>query len=89
VQKIKVSRLSEEEILKMAIKKWGIWEKEPSEFDWSYTEEEHCYIIEGRAQITTDEGIVEIKEGDYAVFPRGLSCKWKVLDRIRKYYTFK
>jgi len=89
MEKIKVSTPSEQEVEKMGIKNWGIWEKEPSEFDWSYTDEEHCYIIEGRAQITTEEGSVEIKKGNYAVFPRGLNCKWKVLEGIKKYYTFK
>ena len=86
---IKVELLNEEEIEKRGIKSWGIWEKEPSEFDWSYTQAEHCYIITGSAEIKTEEGSVEIKEGDYVIFPVGLKCRWNVKDRIKKYYDFR
>jgi uncharacterized cupin superfamily protein len=34
------------------------------------------------------EGRVTIEKGDYVVFPVGLSCRWKVMQRIRKYYDF-
>jgi uncharacterized cupin superfamily protein len=89
VDKIKIEPISEEEVEKRCINSWDVWEKEPSEFDWAYINEEHCYIIEGHAKIETEEGTVEIKEGDYVVFPLGLNCKWKVLKRMRKYFTFK
>ncbi len=89
MDKIKVEQLENEEIERRGIKSWGIWEKEQSEFDWDYTSEEHCYIIEGRAEIKTDDGVVEIKKGDYVIFPVGLKCRWKVTDSIRKYYDFR
>lgn len=87
--KIKVEKMSEKEVTDKGIDKWGIWEKEPSEFDWEYTSEEHCYIIDGRAVIETPDETVEIKKGDYVVFPVGLKCRWKVIEPIKKYYNFK
>ncbi len=89
MNEIKIEKISDEEVEKRGIKSWGTWEKEVSEFDWEYTSEEHCYIIEGKAIIETPDGNVEIKKGDYVVFPVGLKCKWKVVDPIKKYYNFK
>lgn len=89
MNRVKLERLGERDIKRRGIKNWGIWEKEPSEFDWYYTQEEHCYIIEGKAIIKMEDGEVEIKKGDYVVFPPGLKCKWKVIERMKKYYNFK
>jgi len=89
MEKIKIEKLSEEEIERRGIKNWGIWEKEVSEFDWEYTSEEHCYMIEGKVKVETPDGDVEINKGDYVVFPVGLKCKWKVIEPVKKYYNFK
>ena len=70
-------------------KTWLIWTCERSEFDWEYTEEEHCYIIEGEIKVSNHMKILSISKGDYVIFPKGLKCKWKVLRDVRKYYTFK
>ena len=70
-------------------KEWGIWECEKSKFDWSYSSEEHCYIIEGKALITFNQEIVTIQSGDYVIFPKNLDCNWEILSPIKKYYTFK
>jgi hypothetical protein len=85
---IEVRAMDAAELKASGVDRWGIWEKEPSEFDWVYTDEERCYIIEGKARIVTDRGSVEIKKGDYVVLPRGLACRWQVTEGIRKYYSF-
>ena len=89
MKKIKIETPDKKEIEKRGIKNWGIWEKEPSEFDWAYTREEHCLILEGGALIETEGDTVEIKEGDYVVFPAGLKCRWIVKKGIKKYYDLK
>ena len=33
---------------------WPIWKCEPSKFDWEYTQEEHCFIIEGEVKVLVD-----------------------------------
>ncbi len=87
--KIKIEKIDAREVERRNLKSWGIWEKEPSEFDWAYTNEEHCYIIEGRAEVESNEGTVTIEKGDYVVFPVGLKCRWKVTKALRKYYDFR
>jgi uncharacterized cupin superfamily protein len=89
MKKIRIERIDGGEFKKRNIDSWGIWEKEPSEFDWAYTDEEHCFIIEGKAEIDTGVQRVEIKKGDYVVFPVGLKCRWKVTEGMRKYYEFR
>ena len=86
---IKIEKLDNQEVERRNLTSWGIWEKEASEFDWAYTDEEHCYIIEGAAEVESDEGTVAIEKGDYVIFPAGLTCRWKVTQPIRKYYDFK
>jgi uncharacterized cupin superfamily protein len=89
MESVKIETLDETEVEKRGIKNWGIWEKEPSEFDWAYTREEHCLILNGSALIEIDGRTIEIKEGDYVVFPAGLKCRWIVKEEIKKYYDFK
>ena len=68
---------------------WPIWECQPSTFNWEYSEEEHCYIIEGDVTVIENGNIVHIKKGDYVIFPKGLKCNWEVHKAIKKYYIFK
>ena len=68
---------------------WSIWKCEPSKFDWEYKEEEHCYIITGSVTIIGLKNTVNIKAGDYVIFPKGLQCTWIVHESIKKYYIFK
>ena len=70
-------------------KSWPIWECQPSKFDWTYSEEEHCFVTEGRVTVVGPENTVEIESGDYVIFPKGLNCVWEVNETIKKYYTFK
>ena len=86
---IEKKRMTQDEVDKRGISSWGVWEKEPSEFDWEYTSEEHCYIIEGKAEISSAGRTMMIEEGDYVVFPIGLKCRWKVKRSLRKYYELR
>jgi len=81
---------TEEELNKLGVKSWGIWEKEKSIFDWSYSDTETCYILEGEIEVTdnaTGEKL-EFKKGDLVQFPKGLECVWNVKKPVRKYYNF-
>ena len=74
-------------IIQYGIKSWPIWECEPSKFQWNYDDKEICFIIEGKATISTQKGeIYEIKAGDLVEFPAGLCCEWEVIKRIKKHY---
>jgi hypothetical protein len=74
---------------KMGVKKWPVWSKEESEFPWTYDEDETAFLLEGHVVVTPENGEpVEIKAGDLVVFPAGMSCRWKILKKIRKHYKF-
>ena len=68
---------------------WEIWRCEPSTFDWTYKQEEHCFIINGSVTVTTPNNTVNIGKGDYVIFSKGLQCVWKVHKTIKKHYMFK
>ena len=68
---------------------WPIWECEPSTFNWEYDQEEHCFVIKGHVTVIGPENTVEIKSGDYVIFPKGLQCVWEIHKSIKKHYTFK
>ncbi len=85
---IQVRKLSEEDFEKLNIKSWPIWQKERSKFKWYYDETESCYIIEGEAIVRYDDKEVKFGEGDFVVFPKGLSCEWEIIKNIKKHYNF-
>ena len=70
-------------------KSWQIWKCDPSTFNWAYTDEEHCYVLEGKVKVIGEVNTVTIETGDYVIFPKGLNCVWEVSKPIKKHYTFK
>jgi uncharacterized cupin superfamily protein len=73
----------------LGVRGWDIWEKEVSEFPWHYDEQEICFFLEGDVQVTPEGGDpVRFGKGDLVTFPVGMSCKWKVLQPVRKHYRF-
>ena len=85
---ISIKKLSKEELSKLDIFSWPIWECEVSEFPWTYSEKESCLILEGQIEVKTEFETVKIIPGDFVVFPKGLSCTWKVSKPVRKHYSF-
>ena len=74
-------------IIQYGIKNWPIWQCEPSTFRWNYNEKEICFIIEGEANIKTEEGeSFFIQSGDLIEFPEGLSCEWQIIKSIKKHF---
>jgi uncharacterized cupin superfamily protein len=86
---ITIQRNPDEARLKeLGVFTWSIWEKEPSEFPWSYDTEETCYFLEGDVVVTPDGGDpVAMGAGDLVTFPAGMSCTWKILQGVRKHFT--
>jgi uncharacterized cupin superfamily protein len=73
----------------LGVEQWPVWEKDVSEFPWTYDATETCYIIEGEASVTPQGGMtVLIGRGDLVTFPAGMSCTWKIRRNIRKHYSF-
>ncbi len=67
----------------------GIWEANPGHLDgkrvgWA----EICYIIEGRATITTEGGAAEeIGPGDVLHLPEGWRGSWDIHEKVRKFFA--
>jgi hypothetical protein len=84
---IEVRQPSEAEIAEA--KTWPEWEKEVSQFPWSYDEQETCLILAGHAVVDGTEGEhAEFGAGDYVIFPVGLQATWKIDEAIKKKYKF-
>ena len=78
-----------EKLDQLVVFSWPIWTKEISEFPWHYDDREQFYVLEGHIIITPDEGDpVEVNVGDFVTCPEGMSCRWQVLEPIRKHYHF-
>ena len=86
--KIKISQPANKEMAAKGVLNWPIWECEVSEFPWTYSERESCYILKGEIEVTTDVETVSIQPGDFVVFPQGLNCRWNVKAPVRKHYNF-
>eukprot|EP00285_Hemiselmis_virescens_P011244 CAMPEP_0173379260 /NCGR_PEP_ID=MMETSP1356-20130122/2284_1 /TAXON_ID=77927 ORGANISM="Hemiselmis virescens, Strain PCC157" /NCGR_SAMPLE_ID=MMETSP1356 /ASSEMBLY_ACC=CAM_ASM_000847 /LENGTH=146 /DNA_ID=CAMNT_0014332571 /DNA_START=9 /DNA_END=449 /DNA_ORIENTATION=+ len=68
---------------------WPTWGCEVSKFPWSYDQNETCLLITGEVTVTPNGGEpVEIKAGDMATFPAGMSCTWDVKKTLSKHYNF-
>ena len=90
MDEIRIEHNPDEESLKnQGIFNWPVWTKEASEFPWKYDDDETCYILEGEIIVTPDGGMpVEIRKGDLVIFPKGMSCTWKIQKDVRKHYKF-
>jgi uncharacterized cupin superfamily protein len=84
---ITVKKPTEAEISDMKSKPtWGCG---VSEFDWHYDSEETALITEGEVTVSYDGESVSFGAGDLVIFPKGLSCVWKVSKPVKKHYVFK
>jgi len=88
MSKITVEKPSKEKLAEMKTGTWGDWGCCVSEFDWHYDDRETCYILEGRVEVEAEGEIVSFGPGDLVVFPKGLSCRWKVTEPVRKKFRF-
>lgn len=87
---IKVQKLSQEQLKKMGVFAWPIWEKEASKFLWSYDSIEECYFLEGEVTVETKDGkVVSFGKGDFVSFPKGLECTWNIKVPVKKHYNFR
>jgi hypothetical protein len=69
-------------------RKWPTWQCEPSTFEWAYTQQETCLLLEGSVTVTDGENSVDFCQGDLVIFPCDLECTWKVHAPVKKHYNF-
>lgn len=85
---VNIMRPDQKFLEERGVMSWPIWEKEISEFPWTYEATEECYILEGKVEVTTDDGVFHLEPGDFVTFAKGLICKWKISVPVRKHYKF-
>ncbi|MFH1552524.1 MAG: cupin domain-containing protein [Candidatus Omnitrophota bacterium] len=87
MNEILIEKPDTKKLEELEVDSWPIWEKEVSRFNWSYNEEEICFILEGKARVEPEEGeAVEFGPGDLVTFPKGMNCAWDITSPIRKHY---
>ncbi len=68
---------------------WPIWRKEVSTFDWTYDQQETCYIVRGEFTVTPEGGEPQhFKRGDLITFPAGMKCVWEITKDVEKHYDY-
>lgn len=66
----------------------GIWSSDVGAFRVSYTEEELCFLLEGRVRLTDSSGAArEFGQGSAFVIPAGFEGVWENLEPVKKIYT--
>lgn len=66
----------------------GVWESTTGKWDLNYTEDEFCYMIEGKAILTDAQGHTEeVNTGDAFVVPAGFSGTWETIGIAKKFYS--
>lgn len=85
--KMRVRRPSAAEIAKA--RSWDTWSCGSSTFAWHYDQKEVCFVTEGEAVVTDNEGnSISFSAGDWVEFEADLSCTWNVKKDIKKHYNF-
>jgi len=88
MNKVIVRRMTAEEAEHKGVLDWPIWTKEISRFDWTYSGDEECYILEGEFSVETEDETFHINPGDFVVFSNGLKCTWDISVPVKKHYNF-
>jgi uncharacterized cupin superfamily protein len=66
----------------------GTWGSTEGKWNISYSEDEFCYIIKGKAIITDQAGHSEtVVQGDAFVIPAGFEGTWETIGEVEKFYS--
>ena len=86
--KIEITSMTMDQAENDGITSWPLWTCDISEFDWEYADRESCYLLDGEVEVKVGSKTVCFGAGDFVVFPRGLQCKWNVIQAVKKHYQF-
>lgn len=66
----------------------GIWQGEPGSWEVRYSEHEFCHLLEGKVQLSDQEGnSMILVAGDQFVIPAGFRGTWETIETCRKIYV--
>eukprot|EP00612_Vaucheria_litorea_P003357 CAMPEP_0171463054 /NCGR_PEP_ID=MMETSP0945-20130129/6857_1 /TAXON_ID=109269 /ORGANISM="Vaucheria litorea, Strain CCMP2940" /LENGTH=94 /DNA_ID=CAMNT_0011989727 /DNA_START=110 /DNA_END=394 /DNA_ORIENTATION=- len=85
-----VNNPSQEKLDALGVFKWGTWGCDVSNFDWTYSDRETAYILEGEVTVAPKDGrkAASFGKGDLVTFPAGMSCTWDVKKAVSKHFKF-
>ena len=87
--RVRIEKPTDERLKELGVDSWNTWECDVKKFDWKYDEDETFYVLEGDAEVITQDGEnAQFGKGDLVTFPKGVSCVWDVKKRIKKLYKF-
>jgi uncharacterized cupin superfamily protein len=51
--------------------------------------DDNVFVLEGHAIVRTDEGeVIDLRPGDYASFPKGISQDWRIVERFKAVFVY-
>lgn len=66
----------------------GLWEREPDTWSFERPYDEVAYILEGSADVESDDGrVLSVGAGDVFVTPKGSKGTWHVHETIAKFFS--
>ncbi len=66
----------------------GLWEREPDTWSFERPYDEVAYILEGMADVDTDDGgVLRLGAGDIFVTPKGSKGTWHVQETLAKFFA--
>lgn len=66
----------------------GVWQSDVGKWRVHYTEDEYCFILEGKNTLTNETGeSFTVQAGDHFVIPAGFVGTWEVVEPTRKVYV--
>jgi uncharacterized cupin superfamily protein len=66
----------------------GLWEREPDTWSFERPYDEVAYVLEGSADVETDDGgVLRLSAGDVFVTPKGSKGTWHVHETLAKFFA--
>jgi hypothetical protein len=66
----------------------GLWEREPDTWSFERPYDEVAYILEGAADVETDDGgVLHLSAGDVFITPKGSKGTWHVQETLAKFFA--
>ena len=85
--KIDIRKPSQEDLDAKEVLSWPVWEKDICDYDWLYKTREECFLLEGKVEVTDNNGnISRFEKGDFVTFPKGLACHWNIIEPVKKHF---
>ena len=67
---IEIKNLTDAQIEERGVHSWPIWSCEISEFDWEYSDQETCLLLEGEVEVSSEFATVRFSDVILLFFPK-------------------